>query len=162
MAYSRDVGFAGRAGRDPLPAANVRMAFASRRLAGLKCAIAVLLMAGPVAAHAIDPKAALGALGFPGDTRTRVEGGRSVEIAPPTRSDRGLNVGIAFWVAEKSPTELARTMRQEKREVLVERNRRARRVHLGSDVGAGLGTLEGAITAAREDRRRQAAAAGTR
>ena len=65
-------------------------------IAGLKCAIAVLLMAGPVAAHAIDPKAALGAVGSPGDTRTRVEGGRFVEIAPPTRSDRGLNVGIAF------------------------------------------------------------------
>ena len=71
-------------------------------------------------------------------------------------------MGIAFWVAEKSPAELARTVRQAKREVLVERNRRALRVHLGSDVAAGLRTLEGAITAALEDRRRQAAAAGTR
>lgn len=154
MAYSRDVGFAGRAGRDPLPAANVRVAFASRRLAGLEMRHCRAADGGARCGARDRPKAALGALGFPGGTRTRVEGGRSVEIAPPTRSDRGLNMGIAFWVAEKSPTELARTVRQEKREVLVERNRRARRVHLGSDVGAGLGTLEGAITAAREDRRR--------
>jgi transaldolase/glucose-6-phosphate isomerase len=45
-------------------------------------------------------------------------------------------------------------------QVLVERNRRALRVHLGSDVAAGLGTLQRAIRAALEDRRRQTAAAG--
>jgi transaldolase/glucose-6-phosphate isomerase len=45
-------------------------------------------------------------------------------------------------------------------QVLVERNRRALRVHLGSDIPTGLGTLQRAITAALEDRRRQAAAAG--
>ena len=33
-------------------------------------------------------------------------------------------------------------------------------VHLGSDVAAGLGTLQRAIRAALEDRRRQTAAAG--
>jgi transaldolase/glucose-6-phosphate isomerase len=47
-------------------------------------------------------------------------------------------------------------------QVLVERNRRALRIHLGSDVAAGLETLQGAITAALEDRRRQTGAAGTR
>ena len=45
-------------------------------------------------------------------------------------------------------------------QVLVERNRRALHVHLGSDVAAGLRTLQSAIRAALEDRRRQAAAAG--
>jgi transaldolase/glucose-6-phosphate isomerase len=45
-------------------------------------------------------------------------------------------------------------------QVLVERNRRALRVHLGSDVAAGLGTLQRAIRAALEDRMRQTAAAG--
>jgi transaldolase / glucose-6-phosphate isomerase len=45
-------------------------------------------------------------------------------------------------------------------QVLVERNRRALRVHLGSDVAAGLGTLQRAIRAALEDRRRQTGAAG--
>jgi transaldolase/glucose-6-phosphate isomerase len=44
-------------------------------------------------------------------------------------------------------------------QVLVERNRRALRVHLGADVAAGLGTLSRAITAALEERRRQAASA---
>jgi transaldolase / glucose-6-phosphate isomerase len=44
-------------------------------------------------------------------------------------------------------------------QVLLERNRRALRVHLGSDVAAGLGTLQRAIRAALEDRRRQTAAA---
>jgi transaldolase/glucose-6-phosphate isomerase len=39
-------------------------------------------------------------------------------------------------------------------EVLVERNRRALRVHLGPDVAAGLETLRRAITRALEDRRR--------
>jgi transaldolase/glucose-6-phosphate isomerase len=39
-------------------------------------------------------------------------------------------------------------------EVLMERNRRALRVHLGQDVAAGLGTLRRAITMALEDRRR--------
>ena len=39
-------------------------------------------------------------------------------------------------------------------EVLMERNRRALRVHLGPDVAAGLGTLRRAITMALEDRRR--------
>jgi transaldolase/glucose-6-phosphate isomerase len=39
-------------------------------------------------------------------------------------------------------------------QVLVERNRRALRVHLGSDVAAGLATVRRAITAARQDGRR--------
>ena len=39
-------------------------------------------------------------------------------------------------------------------EVLVEQDRRALRVHLDSDVVAGLGTLQRAITTALEDRRR--------
>jgi transaldolase / glucose-6-phosphate isomerase len=43
-------------------------------------------------------------------------------------------------------------------QVLVERDRRALRVHLGSDVAAALGTLQRAITAALEDRRRQTTA----
>jgi transaldolase/glucose-6-phosphate isomerase len=38
-------------------------------------------------------------------------------------------------------------------QVLVERNRRALRVHLGSDVAAGLGTLRRALMVALEDRR---------
>ena len=38
-------------------------------------------------------------------------------------------------------------------QVMVERNRRALRIHLGSDVAAGLGALQCAITAALEDRR---------
>ena len=45
-------------------------------------------------------------------------------------------------------------------QVLVERNRRALRVHLGSDVAAGLGTLQRAIRAALENRRRKTAVAG--
>jgi transaldolase/glucose-6-phosphate isomerase len=40
-------------------------------------------------------------------------------------------------------------------QVLVERNRRALRVHLGSEVAAGTGTLLRAITTALEDRKRQ-------
>jgi transaldolase/glucose-6-phosphate isomerase len=38
-------------------------------------------------------------------------------------------------------------------QVLVERDRRALRVHLGSDVAAGLATLHLALTAALKDRR---------
>jgi transaldolase/glucose-6-phosphate isomerase len=40
-------------------------------------------------------------------------------------------------------------------QVLVERNRRALRVHLGADVAAGLGTLHRALTAALTDRSRR-------
>ena len=80
-----------------------------------RSALVALLLAGPGGAHAIDPKTALDALGFPGDTRTRVEAGRFVEVALPTRSDRDLNVGIAFLVAKRSPAALARTVREEKR-----------------------------------------------
>jgi Wax ester synthase/diacylglycerol acyltransferase catalytic domain len=79
------------------------------------CALVVLLLAAPGGAHAIDPKTALDALGFPGDTRTRVEAGQFVEVGLPTRSDRDLNVGIAFLVAKQSPAGLARTVREEKR-----------------------------------------------
>ena len=82
---------------------------------GALCALVALLLAGPGAAHAIKPKTALDALGFPGDTPTRVEAGRFVEVALPTRSDRDLNVGIAFLVAKQSPAALARTVREEKR-----------------------------------------------
>jgi hypothetical protein len=81
---------------------------------GALCAL-VLLLAGPPAAHAIDPKTALGALDFPGDTPTRVEAGGFVEVALPTLSDRDLNVGIAFLVAKQSPVAVARTVREEKR-----------------------------------------------
>jgi transaldolase/glucose-6-phosphate isomerase len=38
-------------------------------------------------------------------------------------------------------------------QVLVDRDRRALRIHLRSDVAAGLGTLHRSITAALEDRR---------
>jgi transaldolase/glucose-6-phosphate isomerase len=38
-------------------------------------------------------------------------------------------------------------------QVLVERDRRALRVHLGSDVAAGLATLHLALTVALKDRR---------
>jgi hypothetical protein len=78
-------------------------------------ALVALLLAGPGGANAIDPQLALDALRFPGDTRTRVEAGRFVEVALPTRSDRDLNVGIAFLVARQSPAALARTVRKEKR-----------------------------------------------
>ena len=77
-------------------------------------ALVALLLAGPGALHAIDPNTALGALGFPGDTRTRVEAGLFVEVALPTRSERDLNVGIAFLVATQSPVRLASTVREEK------------------------------------------------
>jgi hypothetical protein len=40
-------------------------------------------------------------------------------------------------------------------QVLVERNRRALRIHLGSDVAAGLGTLHRALTVALKDRSRR-------
>ena len=79
------------------------------------CALVALLLAGPGRAHALDPKTVLDALRFPADTRTRVEAGRFVEVALPTRSDRDLNVGIAFLVAKQSPAALARTVREEKR-----------------------------------------------
>ncbi len=79
------------------------------------CALVGLLLAGPGAADAIDPKTALDALGFPGDTRTRVEAGEFVEVALPTRSDRDLNVGITFLVAKQAAAALARTVREEKR-----------------------------------------------
>jgi hypothetical protein len=82
---------------------------------GALWALVALLLVGPGAAHAIDPKTALDALGFPGDTPTLVEAGRFVEVALPTRSDRDLNVGIAFLVAKQSPAALARTVREEKR-----------------------------------------------
>ena len=79
------------------------------------CALVALLLAGPGAAQAIDPKTALDALRFPGDTLTRVEAGRFVEVALPTISERDLNVGIAFLVAKQSPAALARTVREERR-----------------------------------------------
>lgn len=78
-------------------------------------ALVTLLLAGPGAAHAIDANAALDALGFPADTRTRVEAGQFVEVALPTSSERDLNVGIAFLVATRSPAAVARTVREEKR-----------------------------------------------
>jgi len=78
-------------------------------------ALVALLMAVPGAAHAIDAAGALDALGFPRDTRTRVEAGQFVEVALPTWFDRDLNVGIAFVVLEPSPAVVARTVRQEKR-----------------------------------------------
>jgi transaldolase / glucose-6-phosphate isomerase len=40
-------------------------------------------------------------------------------------------------------------------QVLVERNRRALRVHLGSDVAGGLATLHRVLTAALKDRSRR-------
>ena len=79
------------------------------------CALVALLLSGPGAAHAIDPQTVLDALGFPADTRARVDAGRFVEVPLPTRSDRDLNVGIAFAVAGRSPATLARTVREEKR-----------------------------------------------
>lgn len=79
------------------------------------CALVALLLAGPGAAQAIDPKTALDALRFPGDTLTLVEAGRFVEVALPTISERDLNVGIVFLVAKQSPAALARTVREERR-----------------------------------------------
>src|SRR5512139_3017304 len=78
-------------------------------------ALVALLLARPGAAHAIDPDTAFDALRFPGDTRGRVEAGQFVEVALPTRSDRDLNIGIAFVVPKQSPAALARTVREEKR-----------------------------------------------
>jgi hypothetical protein len=77
--------------------------------------LVALLLAGPGAAQAIDPKTALDALRFPGDTLTRVGAGRFAEVALPTISERDLNVGIAFLVAKQSPAALARTVREERR-----------------------------------------------
>jgi hypothetical protein len=74
-----------------------------------------LLLSAPGVAEAIDPGTALDALGFPSDTRARVEAGQFVEVSLPTQSDRELNVGIAFLVAQRSPAALARTVREEKR-----------------------------------------------
>ena len=79
------------------------------------CTLVALLLTGPGAADAIDPRTALDALRFPNDTRARVEAGKFVEVALPTHSDRDLNVGIAFFVAKQSPAALARTVREEKR-----------------------------------------------
>jgi transaldolase/glucose-6-phosphate isomerase len=42
-------------------------------------------------------------------------------------------------------------------QVLVDRNRRALRIHLGSDVAAGLATLHRALTASLKDSRRPVA-----
>jgi hypothetical protein len=77
--------------------------------------LVALLLSAPGAADAIDPGAALDALRFPSDTRARVEAGQFVEVPLPTHSDRDLNVGIAFLIAERSPAALARTVRAEKR-----------------------------------------------
>ena len=52
MPYS-DVGFAGRAGRGPLPSANVRMAFAPHRLAGLMHVALVGALLGLLAPEAM-------------------------------------------------------------------------------------------------------------
>jgi hypothetical protein len=78
-------------------------------------ALVALLLSAPGAAEAIDPGAALDALRIPSDTLARVEAGQFVEVALPTQSDRDLNVGIAFLVAERSPATLTRTVRAEKR-----------------------------------------------
>jgi hypothetical protein len=77
--------------------------------------VIALLLAVPGTAHAMDPTIVLQALGFPADTRTRVEAGRFVEVPLPTGSDRDLNIGIAFLVAKRSPPAVARTVREEKR-----------------------------------------------
>ena len=79
------------------------------------CAVVALVLIVPGALHAIDPRTALDALGFPGDTQRQVEAGRFVQVALPTRSDRDLNVGIAFLVAKHAPAALARTVREGKR-----------------------------------------------
>jgi hypothetical protein len=78
-------------------------------------AFVALLLSAPGPAGAIDPGTALDALRFPRDTRAQVEAGRFVEVALPTNSARDLNVGIAFLVAGRSPVEIARTVREEKR-----------------------------------------------
>ena len=85
------------------------------RESAARSALVALLLAGPGGAHPIDPKTALDALGFPGHTRRRVEAGQFVEVALPTRSDRDLNVGVAFLAANRSPPALARIVREEKR-----------------------------------------------
>jgi hypothetical protein len=84
--------------------------------------LAALLVAVAGAAHGVDAAGALDALGFPRDTRTRVEAGQFVEVALPTWFDRDLNVGIAFVVAEPSPAVVARTVRQEKRVLQADAN----------------------------------------
>jgi len=94
----------------PAPVAHER-----EKASAALTALVVLMLAGSGGAYAIDPQTALDALRFPGDTRTRVEAGRFVEVALPTRSDRDLNVGIAFLVARQAPAALARTVREEKR-----------------------------------------------
>jgi hypothetical protein len=52
MPYSADVGFAGRAGRGPLPSADVRMAFASRRITSLMCVALIGALLGLLAPEA--------------------------------------------------------------------------------------------------------------
>lgn len=94
----------------PVPVPHERV-----QVSAALCALVALLLAEPGAAHAIGPQTALDALRFPRDTITRVEAGQFVEVALPTRSDRDLNVGIAFLVAKQSPAVLARTVREEKR-----------------------------------------------
>ncbi len=93
----------------------MRLAGTHAKTASVAIAVLALVIVAPGAVRAIDPQTALDALGFPGDTRTRTDAGAFVEVALPTRSDRDLNVGIAFLVAERSRVALARIVREEKR-----------------------------------------------
>jgi hypothetical protein len=87
------------------------------------CLTLALLLAGMApTACAIDAKAALDALGFPADTGAQVANGRFVEVALPTTSERDVSVGIAFFVANRAPDDLARTVRDEERVLRADRN----------------------------------------
>jgi hypothetical protein len=104
--------------------------------------LVALALSVPGAADAIDPATTLDALRFPSDTRARVESGQFVEVAFPTHSDRDLNVGIAFLVAQHAPAALARTVREEKRVLRADPNLIA------------VGDFEGEGTAAQLERLR--------
>jgi hypothetical protein len=77
--------------------------------------LVALALSVPGPADAIDPGTVLDALRFPSDALARVVSGQFVEVALPTSSDRDLNIGIAFLLAERSAGALARTIREEKR-----------------------------------------------
>ena len=72
-----------------------------------------LLLALPDRASAVDVKTVLAALGFPDDTEAKVQADQFVEVALPTRSDRDLNVGIAFLVRQ-TPDQLVANVMKEK------------------------------------------------
>ena len=70
---------------------------------------------------AADVKTVLDTLAFPDDTLAKIQGDQFVEVALPMRSDRDLNVGIAFLVRQ-TPEKLVANVMKEKPLLRADRN----------------------------------------